>query len=184
LALAATAGFTTFGSEIFTALLSLLPPFAATGLFTNALTALVATFAADPEFFTDDTPEDLTVFWGSAFAFDATALTAGLTATLAVALAATLALITFLGAAALPAILLVATLAATFETGLDTPFGAGFTVELVAALVTVLLADLFELLVVVIFKADPNFRLAAFFSVALDFFAFEAARDFAGFFML
>jgi hypothetical protein len=75
---------------------------------------------------------------------------------------------------------LAATFAADFGATLD--FAAGLVAAFAVLLVTGLLA-----LLVVIFEADPNFRLAAFFSVALDFvkifFALEATGGFAGFFM-
>ena len=60
---------------------------------------------------------------------------------------------------------LVAILAAVLAVGLATGLGA----DRVTVLATDLPAGFVGRLVVVMFKADPNFRLAAFFSVALDF---------------
>jgi len=128
-------------------------------------------------------------FFTSGFTFSATCFSADLFTAFGAGLATTLAGATFATTFVDP---FTGAFAATFGAGLAAAFtgafDAGLATAFAALFAMVLLADLDELLVVVIFGADPNFRLAAFFSVAGDFvdflFALGATAGFAGFFML
>jgi hypothetical protein len=161
----------------------------AAGLFGKALPPvnLTACLAEALAFLTVTGAAALTILFAAGFTFAVTDFAAPLVATGAL----------LFGAAALLATTFTDPFEATFETGLAAAFTGAFAVGLaglVAGFAAPLdadfiagLAGLVELLVVVIFEADPNFRLAAFFSVALDFvkifFALDATGGFAGFFM-
>lgn len=191
LAVLATTGFASFGSDCFTALLVCLPAALVTGAagFAAGFADLAATFAG-AVFFAVLTFEALTGCFNSGFTLAEIAFAPDFPALFATGLAG--ALITFLGAAALLAEPFAVTFDAVFGDGLAATFAlvfvAGFAVDLATGFVTDLpvdlAADLLALFEVVILEADPNFRLAAFFSVALEIFALEATGDFAGFFML
>jgi hypothetical protein len=132
----------------------------------------------------------LTIFLGSDFAF----VDAGTVFVAVVVFAGVLAVALVGALAATPfAALLLATTFAGLTTVLAATLATGLTevalvAVFVAGLLAVLLVDLVGLFDVVIFETGPDFRLAAFFSVALGFvkifFALEATESFAGFFML